>query len=106
MVNGVRMFNDEIGFCGEPDFTGKLLSDKEGVATVFDIKRTPSKIKDGIQLAAYCNLVKAGRGMIIPLNDKTEQGYSKPTLYSEKEIAGYFNIFLEKRKNFKLRYGV
>lgn len=107
MENGYRGFDDTIGYCGEFDFKGlPKFKEVESTLTVFDIKRTPSKIKDGMQLAAYCNLVNAKQGIIVPLNDKTQAGYSKPIIYSGEELEGYFKMFLQKRKDFKKRYSI
>ncbi len=108
MSNGMRGFDDKIGYCGEYDFCGysQFKDAEDKVNTIFDIKRTPSKVKDGIQLSAYCNLINAKQGIVIPLNDKTQAGYSKPIIYDEKALQGYYKIFLQKRKDFKKRYGI
>jgi len=95
------LFNGEIDFIGIPEFKGA----KE-IPTVCDVKRTPDKIKHGIQLAAYCMLTGYDQGMIVPLNGKTEQQYSKPIVFDKKQLDGYYKMFLQKRDNFKKRYGV
>ena len=95
------LFNGEFDFLGIPHWKGA-----EPVATVFDIKRTPEKVKNGLQLAAYCKLAGYKQGIIVPLNSKTEQGHSRPVVYNEKQLEGYYKIFLQKRKDFKKRYGV
>lgn len=106
MESGTRLFNDEHEFCGEYDFKGISTGFDCIDITIFDVKRTPSKVKDGIQLSAYCNLANAKQGIVIPLNDKTQAQYSKPIIYDEKTLEGYFKLFLQKRKEFKKRYGI
>ncbi len=107
IVNGYRGFDDKYGYCGEFDFHGiPDFKDTREELTIGDIKRTPSKIKDGMQLSAYCNLVNAKQGIIVPLNDKTQAGFSKPIIYDEEALAGYFKMFLQKRKEFKKRYSI
>lgn len=107
MKTARRLFDKDGLFNGELDFTG-IPSFKEAkeVPTVFDVKRTPDKIKNGMQLSAYCNLMGFKQGIIVPLNDKTGQGFSKPVIYDEKTLNGYFSMFLQKRKEFKKRYGL
>ncbi len=95
------MFNGELDFIGVPDFKGA-----EKIDTVFDVKRTPDKVKNGMQLSAYCKMMGFDQGIIVPLNDKTGQGFSKPVVYSSKLLEGYFEMFLQKRENFKKRYGI
>jgi hypothetical protein len=107
MKVGSRFMFDEEGYCGEPDFIG-LPDFKEAlkIPTVFDVKRTPDKIKNGMQLAAYCKFHKITQGIIVPLNDKTAQNYSKPVIYDEKTLEGYYKMFKGKQKDFKQRYAV
>ncbi len=107
MINGQRLFNIENLYCGKLDFTGTpQFKDAKVTETVFDVKRTPDKIKDGTQISAYCKLAGYKQGIIVPLNSKTEQGFSKPIIYNEKALEGFFKMFLEKRKAFKQRYGI
>ncbi len=103
-----RMFDEkEDSYNGEFDFTGiPHWKGAEEIPTVFDVKRSKEKIKNGMQLAAYCKLAGYKQGIIVPLNSKTEQGYSQPVVYNEKQLEGYYKIFLQKRKDFKKRYGV
>jgi len=107
MKNGKAFQYDEGGYCGMPDFTG-VPDFKEAlkVLTMFDVKRTADKIKNGMQLAAYCKPFNIKQGIIIPLNDKTAQGYSKPTIYTEQELEGYFKMFKSKQREFKQRYSI
>lgn len=108
MRNMGRLFDKDDLYNGEPDFIGipHFKKGSEPVATVFDVKRTPDKIKNGIQLSAYCRLTGYKQGVIVPLNDKTEQGFSRPVVYDKKTLDGYYGIFLEKRKEFKKRFGL
>ena len=103
-----RMFDEkEDSYNGEFDFTGiPQWKGAEEIPTVFDVKRSKEKIKNGMQLAAYCNLIGYKQGIIIPLNDSTEQGYSKPIIYDKKALDGYFSLFKKKREDFKKRYGI
>ncbi len=107
MENGKRLFCNDDVFNGELDFTGiPQFKGAEKVLTVFDVKRTADKVKNGIQLAMYCSLVGAKQGAIIALNNKTEQGYSKPIVYNEEQLEGYYKIGMQKREDFKKRYGI
>jgi len=105
---GERFFNDELGFTGETDLMGipNKIKDALDIPTVFDVKRTPSKIKNGLQLSAYCRNYGIKQGIIIPLSNKTEQGFSKPIIYNEESLNGYFKMFQAKQKAFKKRYGI
>jgi len=107
MKVGERFMFDEEGYCGEPDFIG-MPDFKEAlkIPTIFDVKRTPDKIKNGMQISAYCKYHKIKQGIIVPLNDKTNQGYSKSVIYDEKSLEGFFKMFKEKQKDFKQRYNV
>jgi len=110
----VKVTNEESRYGGELDFWGvPEANEKEGiqsVQTVIDIKRTPDKHKNFMQIAAYSMALKSQgidikQMMIIPLNPgKTQQGYSKPIISTE--IEKYFALFMEKREQFKRRYGI
>jgi len=107
MKVGERFFYDEEGYCGEPDFfCVPDFKETEAIPTIVDVKRTADKIKNGIQLAAYCKKFNIKQGMVVPLNDKTGQGFSKPIIYNEKDLEGYFKIFKAKQREFKKRYGI
>ena len=107
MKNGVASINLEHRYGGTPDFIG--IPDFEGaekVLTLFDVKRTPDKLKNFKQLAAYANMKgneEVKQIVIVPLNDKTNQGFSKPIV--ESKIDGYFKVFLRDRSDFHKRYG-
>ena len=102
MENGESVFNEKERYAGTPDG----FSIVGGISTIFDIKRTPEKVKNFMQMAAYAKA--SGRAiqqmMIIPLNDKTEQGFSKPIVSTD--IDKYFELFLFKRREFKKVYGI
>ena len=107
MEVGKRFFCDEYGFTGEPDFTGiPQFKDAKEVPTIFDVKRTPSSHSNGQQLAAYCKANGIKQGIIVPLSGKTQQGYSKPVIYGEDKLEGYWKMFCAKQKEFKKRYNV
>ena len=78
----------------------------EKVITVFDVKRTPDKVKNGMQLAAYCKALGYRQEVVVPLNNKTEQKFSKPVVYDEQSLSGYYKMFMQKRKSFTKRYGL
>lgn len=103
MTNGIACINAEHKYGGTPDLIGTY----EGKKTICDIKRTPEKVKNFIQMAAYAKCLN-GLGieqmMIIPLNDKTEQGFSKPMISSD--IEKYFELFLYKRREFRKIYDI
>lgn len=100
--------NLEHRYGGTPDFEG--IPDFEGaekVPTLFDVKRTPDKIKNNKQLAAYSKMKgyeHIKQICIVPLNNKTQQGFSKPMV--ETRIDQYFDMFLKDREAFKKRFGI
>lgn len=108
MKNAVSGFNEIHKYAGTPDFVG--IPDFEGaekVPTIFDVKRTPDKVKNFKQMAAYANAEGYGeikQMCIVPLNNKTQQGFSKPIV--ETRIDQYFDMFLKDREAFKSRFGV
>ncbi len=82
----------------------------EGKKYLADVKRTPDKVKHFKQVAAYV-LAEEEMGepkytgmMLIPANDKTEQGFSKPVI--TEEIEQYKTMFLRDRETFKKRFGL
>ena len=106
MENGVKIFNEEHQYAGTPDFYGTpLFKDAECLPTIFDVKRSISKVKNFCQMAAYAKCRTEIQQMgIVPLNDDTEQKFSKPLM--SKDIDGYFEMFLNKRREFRKRYGI
>ena len=116
MKNGEPSFNTVHRYAGTPDFTGipdtskgkwKKLEGVKPVKTVFDVKRTVDKEKALMQMSAYRNcegLTDCKQVIAVPLNDKTQQGFSTP-LVSDK-VDFYFTMFLNKKKAFSARYGL
>lgn len=108
MKNSYSGFNDEHRYAGTPDFVG--IPDFEGaeeIPTLFDVKRTVDKVKNFKQLAAYANMEGYNdikQICIVPLNNKTQQGFSKPVV--ETRIDQYFEMFLKDREAFKKRFSV
>jgi len=101
-VNLVHRYGGTPDFTGTPDFKGV-----DPIPTLFDVKRTPDKVKNFKQMSAYIKM----RGYdhikqmaILPLNDKTQQGFSKPKV--ETRIENYFGMFLKDREGFKNRFGI
>ncbi len=107
MKVGERFYDNENGYTGEPDFIGMPdFKGAEKIPTIFDVKRTPDKLKNGLQLSGYCKSLGIKQGIIVPLNDKTGQNYSKPKVYNEDELSGYFKMFKSKQTDFRKRYGI
>ena len=107
MVNGKPIVCKEHKFGGTPDIR---VCSYEGKKTLADVKRTSQKLKNFKQLAAYI-IAEEENGespyeqmMIIVLNDKTKQGFSKPIISTE--IRQYQQMFLKDRADFKKRYGI
>lgn len=100
--NGEPVINEKEKYAGLPDGYGTF----NGVASIFEIKRTPEKTKNFMQMSAYAKASneKVEQMIIIPLNDKTEQGFSKPIISTD--IEKYFELFLYKRREFRKVYGV
>lgn len=108
MKNSKAGFNDEHKYAGTPDFEG--IPDFEGaekVDTIFDVKRTPDKVKNFKQMAGYAKMggnEHIKQMVIVPLNNKTKQGFSQPII--ETRIDQYFEMFLKDREAFKKRFGI
>jgi hypothetical protein len=102
LENGDTIINEKERYGGLPD--GYSLFN--GIPSIFDIKRTPEKTKNFMQMAAYAKSSnrKIGQMIIIPLNDKTEQGFSKPIISTD--IDKYYELFLYKRQAFRKVYGI
>lgn len=107
MVCGKSVISKEHKFGGTPDIR---VCYYEGKKTLADVKRTSQKLKDFKQIAAYI-IAEEENGeipyeqmMVIVLNDKTKQGFSKPIISTE--IGQYKKMFLTDRANFKKRYGI
>lgn len=101
MEVGVPVYNEKHEYAGTPDIICKY----NGIKTMADVKRTPDKVKHFMQTAAYSKCSEGfGQLMLIPLNDKTDQGFSKPLLTTE--IDRYFELFLYKRREFRKVYSI
>jgi len=104
MKVGEPIFNLEHRYAGTPD----IICKSGGLLTVADVKRnvtTENKIKYLMQTAAYAKGLSGIQQLIlIPLNDKTEQGFSKPIITTE--VDRYFDLFLAKRNEFRKIYGI
>lgn len=107
MVCGEPVVSEKHKFGGTPDIK---VCYYEGKKTLADVKRTSQKLKDFKQIAAYI-IAEEENGespyeqmMIIVLNDKTKQGFSKPIISTQ--ISQYKQMFLVDRKNFFKRYGI
>ena len=107
MERGTPVFNDKWVYAGLPDISTSIY---EGVRTLADIKRTPNKIKGFMQCACYemarreMGLTPNKQLMLVPINDKTAQGFSKPLV--TQEIEKYFEMAIYKRKQFSAVYGI
>jgi len=106
MVVGTPVFSDKHFFAGTPDVPC-YYKDKK---TMADVKRTPDPLKHFKQTAGYIIAAEESgeepyeQMMLIPANDKTKQGYSKPIITTE--IEQYKDMFLKDREAFKKRFGI
>lgn len=96
--------NDEFNYCGKMDTDGMFLD----VYSFFDFKKTKTitpdlKEKYFMQLAAYamCQEQPKPEGLVIISFHPT-----LPEPIVTKDIEKYFNMFLEKRKQYKDRFGI
>jgi len=100
------IFNDKYKYAGTLDLIGYPHPSFKGAdhnkLTIFDLKRSLNKDKNLMQTAAYAKAYEEETGrkieqmIILVLNDKTEQGYSKPCI--SLEVDKYFGMFLDKKK--------
>jgi len=105
MVVGEPVFNNEYEYAGEPDFIGiPKFKEAEPIKSVCDVKRSVDKLKAFVQMAAYAKCLDLKQMVIVPLNESTEQKFSKPIV--SRDVDGYFEMFLNKRKAFRKRYGI
>ena len=110
MENGVVVKSHKHKCAGTPDIRKYERKGKKGLA---DVKRTPDKLKNFKQMSAYI-MMEEEQGespydemMIIPLNAKTKQGFSKPVICEGRDkIKQYQDMFLRDRKQFHARFGV
>ncbi len=100
-----RVVNTQERYAGRAD----IKSNFENKITIMDIKTsaTIDKEKCFKQLAAYAKAdgnENVEQLVVIPLNNKTQQGFSKPIITDE--IDKYYQLFLKDRKIFKGRFSV
>ena len=91
-----EVFNDEYLYAGRYDACGIL----DKIPAIFDLKSgRVDKDKWFMQLAAYAKAVGDIKLMVVySLKDKK--------IYTDDRIDFYFGMFIQKRKDFKERYGV
>jgi hypothetical protein len=109
LKNGGVLYNYDHKYAGTNDAECLYpLGGEKGaeiVPTIIDFKRTPDKDKNFTQMAAYAKCMPhIKQMMIIATNTDTQQGYSKPILSTA--IDKYFEVFLDKRKQFAETYGL
>jgi len=109
----ITVYNKDHKYAGTLDAPGQPIINKDwekagaiDAPTIFDIKRTPNVKKDFKQLAAYAKAYSPDikQLCIIPINNKTDQGYSKPII--TQDIDAYFKMFLQDRQSFKDRFAI
>lgn len=107
MEEGTPVYSYKHKFAGTPDIRKCIYKGKK---TLADVKRTPDPLKHFKQTAAYI-IAEEENGeepyeqmLLIPANDKTKQGYSKPII--TEEIGQYKEMFLKERESFKKRFGI
>jgi hypothetical protein len=99
-----QVVNLDKKYSGRMDIKAKF----NGKVSIMDVKTgTVDETECFKQLAAYAK----GSGnsdvsqlVIIPINNKTKQGFSEPKVTSD--IEKYFSLFLEDRKKFEERFGL
>jgi len=105
-------------YSGTLDYEGlsvemlKLIPDPTGnntfeVPTLCDAKRTVDKIKAFMQMAAYAKcdgMSHIVQLMAVPIKGETKQGFSKPE--TTTDIERYYQLFLDKRRDFLKRYRI
>jgi len=108
MENGHYVKSEKHKFAGTPDIRKCFYEGKKCLA---DVKRTINKLKGFKQIAAYI-IAEEESGespydmmMLIEINGKTKQGYSKPEICKDK-INQYKDMFLRDRENFSRRFGI
>lgn len=105
MLNGMRFFNCEWEITSEPDLFGTPEGDwAENVPSVLDYKRNVDKLSAFTQMAVIAKHYGLKQMIAIPVNGETAQGFSKAVV--SKDVDGYFEIAMDKRRRFRTRYGV
>ena len=109
----VVVYNDTDKYAGRRDAYGTPVLNKEweklevkAVPTLFDLKRHKDDIKNFKQMSAYAKASpeKIEQLIIIPINEDTKQGFSKPSV--TQNIDSYYKMFMQDREQFKKRFGV
>jgi hypothetical protein len=96
--------NEQYKYAGRADIKGKL----DGKVSLFDIKTGVfDEYRHWQQLTAY----KHTKGnddveqlVVIPLDGKTQQGYSKPKILTD--MNKYWSLFLDNREKFRKRFSI
>lgn len=105
LKNCEAIFNEEHGYAGTPDFTGiPSFKGADPIPSVCDAKRSVDKVKNFKQMSAYAKCLGVKQMIIVPLNNTTAQGFSKPIVSAD--VDGYFEMFLSDLAKFKKRYGI
>lgn len=114
MNNGETIFDDELEIAGTPDLIGvpdiekgkwkKAFPGIKKVKTVFDVKRTVDEEKNLCQIFSYGKPLGIVQACIVPINNKTKQGFSVPVISDKKDF--YLAIMSNKRKAFRERFGI
>jgi hypothetical protein len=106
MKNGERFYNCELEITGEPDLfaTPDKWDFAESVPTVLDYKRNVDKLSAFTQMSVIAKHFGLTQMVAIPVNGETAQGFSKPIV--SKDVNGYFEVFMDKRRKFRKRYGL
>lgn len=109
----ITVFNEIDRYAGRRDAYGNIKVNKEwekigakDLPTLFDLKRHKNEVKNLKQLAAYAKASpeKIGQLIVIPINDDTQQGFSKPIV--TQDIDAYYKMFLQDREQFKKRFQI
>lgn len=100
-----KAVNLEHKYAGRYDIKGIF----DGKVSIMDVKTTATIDKESCfkQLSAYAKALgndDVVQMVVIPLNNKTEQGFSKPVV--EDNIEKYWALFKKDRELFKQRFGL
>jgi len=106
MKNGERFFDCALEVTGEPDLIGTPDSwdFAESVPSMIDYKRNVDKLSAFTQMAAYAKQYGLKQMIAIPVNGDTAQGFSKPVVCNQ--VDEYYEVFQDKRRRFRQRYGI
>lgn len=106
LKNGERFFNCEMEITSEPDLLATPVDwdIAESVPSVLDYKRNVDKLSAFTQMSVIAKHYGLTQMIAIPVNGDTAQGFSKPVV--SKDVNGYFEIAMDKRRKFRKRYGI